>query len=757
MSDQTGNIPGVNPPPQPRRAMDETTVNTGSMPAVAVPPLPPVPPLVPPIQPPVPPFGAMDMPAVTAPMPPITVPLVEPPLAPPVPTYYQPVQSYQPPVPPVEPPVQYYEPPAPPVQPPAPYDWPPAPPVEPPVQYYEPPVPPVQPPAPYDWPSAPPVEPPVPYYQAPVAPVEQPAPPVQLPVAPVEPPVAYYEPPVAPVEPSAPPVEPSAPPVEPSAPSSFVADDEFDVAAEDTASLPVDDTSSDEAFDQWFDPSPRIGGEISAERDEPPTRRRSVVAFAAVGLMVASLAALVVILLQMNVLSTGLLITVTVVEAVLIGGLALLLLTSRIAARQTRYVFGIVISVLLIIINSTLAWVGHGFNQMVANIQAPVEDSVLYDIVGLTAGPSLTELAGTQMGFDGTDPNQDAVFQGVKNLAGSVVFVDSPDWSTAVNDLLLGQYPSVVIQDGYMQIFADADPDDYANVTVLGTFEVAGTANSPGGTFTPLPPSGADQPFIVYISGIDTSGAITNRSRSDVNQLMVVNPKTGQVLLVSTPRDFYVTLADMPNCDLPDKLTHSGVYGIGVSVDTINALYGININYYVRLNFSSLVTLVDALGGIDVNSPVAFTATEGACDGFDACPSFTKGMNHMDGKLALAFSRERHNVPGGDRGRGTDQQAVITAILKKATQPSSLLNYGSIISAVSGSIQTSMTPDQISAQVKQQISSGTSWTVKSMSVTGADSSQYTCSYPHQQLYVMIPDMQTVNQAKQAIQDVLNGN
>jgi len=504
-------------------------------------------------------------------------------------------------------------------------------------------------------------------------------------------------------------------------------------------------------------PAPRIGAMITAERDEPPTKKRSILAFVVVGLMIVSLVLMFIVLLHMNILSPRLLVTTVGLDAALIACLALLLLTSRIAARQTRYVVGLMVSVLLIIANSIVAWVGHGYNQMVNNIQAPTVDTIQYDVVGMTSGPaSLSAIANSPMGWDGTDVNQAAVKSQVTSLVTGVTLVSEADWSTAVNNMINGQYPSVVIQDAYMQIFSDADPGDYANVKILSTFEITGTAETPGGTFTPMPPSGADQPFIVYISGIDTSGAIANRARSDVNQLMVVNPKTGKVLLVNTPRDFYVTLADMPNCNLKDKLTHSGVYGIGVSVDTMNALYGININYYVRLNFSSLVTLVDALGGIDVNSQWAFTASEGACQGLPSCPSFTVGMNHLDGAHALAFSRERHNVPGGDRGRGTDQQAVITAILNKAVQPSSLFNYSGIVSAISGSIQTSMTPDQISAQIRQQISDGTKWKVTSMSVTGADDSQYTCSYPHQKLYVMDPDQASVDKAKQAIQDTLNG-
>jgi len=484
--------------------------------------------------------------------------------------------------------------------------------------------------------------------------------------------------------------------------------------------------------------------------DEPvakaPRRARTVIAIIFAVLLIVSVVAVIAVVSQMGVF-TGLVVGLLVLDALVAGGLIALLVTSRSVTRRVRFAVAIGLSVLLMVVNSFVGWLGSGYNNLVGGIQGSPIDTIQYDIVvPLSGSPFLDDYANTQMGQAPNDPNQALVQSHVTDLISTVTLVPADDWSTAVSDLLSGQYPSIVIQDGYLQIFADASPDDYAKLQILATFQVPGTPLLPGDTYTPAP-SGSNSAFIVYISGIDTSGPITNRSRSDVNQLMVVNPDTGKVLLVSTPRDYYVTLADMPQCTLPDKLTHSGVYGINVSVGTIDALYGINIDYYLRLNFTSLVTVVDAIGGVDVDSPVAFTAS-----GY----TFVEGTNHLDGAQALAFSRARHPFESGDRQRGTDQQAVITAVLAKLTQPSSLINYSSIVSAISGSIQTSMTPDQISMLVKRQISAGTSWNIKSMSVTGADGSDYTCSYPHQKLYVMIPDQATVDSAKQAIQDVLNG-
>ena len=478
------------------------------------------------------------------------------------------------------------------------------------------------------------------------------------------------------------------------------------------------------------------------------SRALTVVAIIFSVLLAASLAGFIAVVSRTGWLTTGWLVAAIGVDTLLAAGLVTLFFLSRSSVHRVRFIVGIALSVLLMAVNSLVGWLGSGYNNLVGGIQAPAEDTIQYDIVALaSAQPFLDSYANTMMGQAPNDPNEQLVQSQVKTFVSGIEFVDTADWSTAVGDLLAEQYPSIVIQDGYLQIFADAAPDDYAKVQVLATFEIPGTALLPGNTYTPSAPSAADAPFIVYISGIDTAGPITNRSRSDVNQLMVVNPKTGKVLLVSTPRDYYVTLSDMPQCTLPDKLTHAGVYGINVSVDTINALYGVNIDYYIRLNFTSLMTLVDAIGGVDVDSPVAFTAGK---------YTFVQGMNHLNGAQALAFSRARHPFETGDRQRGIDQQVVITAILKKLTQPSSLINYGAIVSAVSGSVQTSMTPDQISALVKRQLTSGTNWSIQTMSVNGADGSDYTCSYPHEKLYVMLPDQTTITAAKQAIQKVLNG-
>lgn len=249
--------------------------------------------------------------------------------------------------------------------------------------------------------------------------------------------------------------------------------------------------------------------------------------------------------------------------------------------------------------------------------------------------------------------------------------------------------------------------------------------------------------FNVYISGIDTSGSISNVARSDANILATVNTKTHEVLLTSIPRDYYVTLHSK---GAKDKLTHSGIYGISETVSTVEDLLNIDINYYVRVNFTTVIKVVDTLGGIDVYSDYDFTA-----QGYH----FNKGYNHVGGNAALAFSRERYSFSAGDNQRVKNQQHVIEAIMKKVLNSTTLLTkYTSILNSLEGSFQTNIKQDEISSLVKGQLNDMSSWTIKNNSLTGTGASSSTYSMGSQKLYVMIPSSTSVQEAKEKIADVM---
>ncbi len=251
--------------------------------------------------------------------------------------------------------------------------------------------------------------------------------------------------------------------------------------------------------------------------------------------------------------------------------------------------------------------------------------------------------------------------------------------------------------------------------------------------------------FNVYISGIDTTGNISNVSRSDANILMSVNANTHEVLLTSIPRDYYVTLHSY---GAKDKLTHSGIYGINETVKTAEDLLDTDINYYVRVNFTTVIKLVDKLGGIDVYSDYSFTTS-------DKLYTFKKGYNHMNGEEALRFSRERYSFASGDNQRVKNQQHVIEAIMKKVLNSTTLLTkYTDILDSLKGSFQTNIAQDDISSLVKDQINNMSSWTIKSNSLTGTGASSSTYSMGSTKLYVMVPNLTSVTSAKEKIDEVL---
>lgn len=250
--------------------------------------------------------------------------------------------------------------------------------------------------------------------------------------------------------------------------------------------------------------------------------------------------------------------------------------------------------------------------------------------------------------------------------------------------------------------------------------------------------------FNVYISGIDTTGSISNVSRSDVNMVATINPKTKTILLTSIPRDYYVMLASKQSMD---KLTHSGIYGIDETVGTVENLLGIDINYYVKVNFTTVTSLVNTLGGINVNSDFSFSA-----GGY----TFQQGMNYMNGEQALAFARERYSFSSGDRQRVKNQQAVITGIINKVTGSSAiLLKYNEILGSIDNNMQTNMSSGEITALVKMQLNDMSGWTIKTCSLDGSGKMTPVYSAPHQNVYVMVPKQETVDNAKALIEQTMN--
>lgn len=263
-------------------------------------------------------------------------------------------------------------------------------------------------------------------------------------------------------------------------------------------------------------------------------------------------------------------------------------------------------------------------------------------------------------------------------------------------------------------------------------------------------------PFVVYISGIDVKGDISTTSRSDVNVIVCVNPVTKQILMVTTPRDSYVEIpGKTDNSSKNDKLTHAGLYGSGCeySIATLENIYGVDIDYYVRVNFTSVVDIVDLLGGVSVYSEHTFVGRHGNYQ-------FYEGYNDMDGTMALSFARERFTIAGGDYSRGRNHMELVKAIFKKAMSPAILQNYSKLLDLAADNIETNMTTNEITELVKMQLDDGATWNFISYATEGINDGdqelRWCYSYSGSRLYVTILDEESVAEAADLMEKVLNG-
>ena len=226
---------------------------------------------------------------------------------------------------------------------------------------------------------------------------------------------------------------------------------------------------------------------------------------------------------------------------------------------------------------------------------------------------------------------------------------------------------------------------------------------------------------------------------------MNVNPKTHKILMINIPRDYYV---ELDGVNKKDKLTHAGIYGVEMSMKTLEKLLDIEINYYVKVNYNALIKLVDALDGVEVYSKYNFSS-------YEYHFRFKEGYNHVNGKQALDFVRTRKAFLEGDRQRGENQQAMISAIIKKASSSAILVKYDDILKSVEGNFATNITTDKIMSLVKMQLDSMPNWEIESLSLNGQDSYDYTYTYPSQELYVMIPDQDTILNAQGILKNNMN--
>ena len=347
------------------------------------------------------------------------------------------------------------------------------------------------------------------------------------------------------------------------------------------------------------------------------------------------------------------------------------------------------------------------------------------------------------MGPTGTD--KDNIQQLLNDLKVSqnkeLTVEESSSYLAAYKSLLAGDTKAILLNSVFENIIESEYPDYASKIKKIYTKELTKKVETPKDV--------KGDSFNVYISGIDTYGPISSVSRSDVNIIMTVNRETKKILLTTTPRDSYVPIADGGN-NQKDKLTHAGIYGVDASIHTLENLYGIDLNYYARLNFTSFLKLIDLLGGVDVYNDQEFTAhTNGKF--------YPVGNVHLDSEQALGFVRERYSLADGDRDRGRNQQKVIVAILQKLTSTEALKNYDGIIKGLQDSIQTNMPLETMMNLVNAQLESGGTYKINSQDLKGTgrmDLPSY--AMPDSNLYMMEISDSSLESVKAAINDVMEG-
>lgn len=314
----------------------------------------------------------------------------------------------------------------------------------------------------------------------------------------------------------------------------------------------------------------------------------------------------------------------------------------------------------------------------------------------------------------------------------------SDNLADLMDSLISGNVKCILLENSYLDVLEESDASVMESVKVIYSFGIKVKLEDIQKSVDV-----SLEPFTILISGIDTAGPIKTRSRSDVNIIMAVNPKTYEIALVHIPRDYYV---EFHGLGTKDKLTHSGIYGIDMTVSTVEDFMDTDINYYVRINFSTFIKLIDLIGDIEIYNPVEFTSSG---------THFDSGNITLNSKDALIFARTRKVLKGGDSDRGKNQERVLDGIIKKMSVPNITKNAYNIMDVMSDSFVTNLSSDEIRDLINFELNHLPNWKVSSYSVSGKGMmTKGTPFYPNKALYVMNPDTNTIEAAKAAINAVI---
>ena len=441
-----------------------------------------------------------------------------------------------------------------------------------------------------------------------------------------------------------------------------------------------------------------------------------------------------------NILAFRYLNVITAAVVMLVALASLLLIIYRKAEKFT--IFFLMLAILVSSVSFFALQQFVGFTSHINSTSNYSEYSMSVVVLKDSDVHNVTQLDSVTGPTDTDNDNIQKLIADIKTSQSKELTVEqSTSYLAAYKSLVSGEAKAIVLNSVFENIIESEYPDYASKIRKIYTKNITKEVAAPKVS--------KNKSFNVYVSGIDTYGPISSVSRSDVNILMTVNQDSKKILLTTTPRDSYVPIADGGN-NQKDKLTHAGIYGVDSSIHTLENLYGVDINYYVRLNFTSFLKLIDLLGGVDVYNDQEFTSRHGKFH-------FPVGNVHLDSEQALGFVRERYSLADGDRDRGRNQQKVIVAIIQKLTSTEALKNYSDIIQGLQDSLQTNMPIETMMDLVNAQLESGGSYKVNSQDLKGTGQMGLpSYAMPDSNLYMMEIDDSSLAAAKSAIQDVMEG-
>ena len=355
------------------------------------------------------------------------------------------------------------------------------------------------------------------------------------------------------------------------------------------------------------------------------------------------------------------------------------------------------------------------------------------------------------------DENTQQAVQAIEDqVGGTIKTVGYASVFEMADSLLNGELDAMILNSGYLSILeGDSRYTSFSSLArTLVDVEIEGNGEELDGeglllnAEVEIAENGKLKPFVLYISGSDSRVNAMHNNRSDVNILVVVNPQTHQILLLNTPRDYYVPSTEQEGA--MEKLSHAGVFGVDASIGSLEALYDTEVDYYVQASFGGVEGLVDAIGGVTVYSDQEFVL-------YEDVGVIYEGENYLNGQLALAFARTRKGVDGGDLGRGNHQMEIIKAIVNKATSGTTIINnYSAIMESLDGLFIMSIPQQLISALIKEQLADMPSWNITTYATYGEGGYGEAYSGQGYTMYVIYPDEASVAKATKLIDMVLDG-